>query len=126
MTAQSGAARIQLGGVEPDQFTRRCARTDRIVGRYGDMASWSLGKGEFSTARRYIRRGLKVDPRNPGMLALRADLDAALAEREAASLTQAELGRMAVEVTPSQPIIVPDTESESAFSRFIRYINGEN
>ena len=105
---------------------RALSGLDRIVGRYGDMASWSLSKGEFSTARRYIRRGLKVDPGDSRMLALRADLDAAVAEREAASLTQAELGRMAVEVTPSQPMIVPDTESESAFSRLIRYINGEN
>jgi type II secretory pathway predicted ATPase ExeA len=115
----------QVLAVDPGN-ARALSALDRIVGRYGDMASWSLGKGEFSTARRYIRRGLKVDPGDPRMLALRADLDAAVAEREAASLTQAELGRMAVEVTPSQPIIVPDAESESAFSRFIRYINGEN
>jgi len=115
----------QVLAVDPGN-ARALSGLGRIVGRYGDMAGWSLRKGEYSTARRYIRRGLKVDPGDARMLALQADLHAAVAEQEAAALTEAEIGRMAVEVAPSQAMIVPDGESESAFSRFIRYINGEN
>jgi hypothetical protein len=115
----------QVLAVDPGN-ERALSGLGRIVGRYGDMAGWSLSKGEYSTARRYIQRGLKVDPGDARMLALQEDLNAAVAEREAAALAEAELGRMAVEVAPSQALIVPDGESESAFSRLIRYIYGEN
>ena len=115
----------QVLAVDPGN-ERALSGLGSIVGRYGDMAGWSLSKGEYSTARRYIRRGLKVDPGDARMLALQEDLNAAVAEREAAALAEAELGRMAVEVAPSQALIVPDGESESAFSRLIRYIYGEN
>ena len=38
----------QVLAVDPGN-ARALSGLDRIVGRYGDMASWSLGKGEFST-----------------------------------------------------------------------------
>jgi hypothetical protein len=97
---------------------------DRIVRRYGQMARGALAQGAFDRADRYVTRGLWVDPKNAGMLELRSDLDAAIAELEAAKLAAAEpvpIPRKA-EVAEPEPIVT----RESNFDRLMRLVEGEN
>lgn len=108
------------------QNAEALAGLERIVRRYGDMASWAMNKGNYPRAGRYISRGFSVDPNNPGMLALRKDLDRMIAEAESAELAAAEIGRMAAKEEPPAPVPVAETRSESSLSRLMRLIDGDN
>ena len=95
---------------------------DRIVRRYGQMARWALGQGSFDRAERYVTRGLWVDPENAEMLELRNDVNAAVAELEAAKLAAAAPVPATTEVTQPEPIV----PRESNFDRLMRLVEGEN
>jgi hypothetical protein len=95
---------------------------DRIVRRYGQMARWALGQGSFDRAERYVTRGLWVDPENAEMLELRNDVNAAVAELEAAKLAAAAPVPTTTEVTQPEPIV----PRESNFDRLMRLVEGEN
>lgn len=106
------------------QNAEALAGLERIVRRYGDMASWAMKKGNYPRAGRYISRGLSVDPQDAGMLALRKDLNQMIAKAESAELAVAEIGRVAAQVEPPAP--VPEKRSESSLSRLMRLIDGDN
>jgi type II secretory pathway predicted ATPase ExeA len=95
---------------------------DRIVRRYGQMARWALGQGSFDRAERYVTRGLWVDPENAEMLELRNDVNAAVAELEAAKLAAAAPVPTTTEVTKPEPVMQP----ENNFDRLMRLVEGEN
>ncbi len=47
-----------------------------IADRYANLAEWQLGKYNYSKAKRYVRAGLRVQPNNSRLLALRQRTDA--------------------------------------------------
>lgn len=100
----------------------------RIVQRYRVLAKWALDKRAFGKADTYLGRGLRVDPDNSPLLALRGELNEAIAEAEleaeAAELEAAELARMALEMAQPKPIAEPKQQPESSLSNLMRYVDG--
>jgi len=92
------------------------------VRRYGQMARWALGQGAFERAERYVTRGLSVDPENAELLELREDVNAAVAELEAAKLAAAAPVPTTAEVTQPEPAV----QTENNFDRLMRLVDGEN
>ena len=102
------------------------AGLDRIVRRYAQMADLAIRRQKFSTARRYIERGLKVDPLDLRMRALRTELDSAVARRDAERLAAAGFARMAAEGMPAEPVMNPTRKSENSLYSVMRFVDGEN
>ena len=102
------------------------AGLDRIVRRYAQMADLAIRRQGFSKARRYIERGLKVDPLDLRMRALRTELDSAVARRDAERLAAAGFARMAAEGTPAEPVMNPKRKSENSLYSVMRFVDGEN
>lgn len=108
------------------------ARLQKIVRRYDDMARKALRNGAHQRARRFIGRALRVDRNNKQVLALRAELDAAVARKKeealaaAKSARMAELARMAAKAREPEPVVEepPRRSSGSSFDRIMRLMDG--
>ena len=102
------------------------AGLDRIVRRYAQMADLAIGRQAFSTASRYINRGLNVDPLDLRLRALRTEVDSATARKEREALAAAKFARVAAEVTPGEPVLIPEQEPEVNLYNLMRSVDGEN
>ena len=113
----------QVLKIDPDNRDVRSGIA-RIVRRYHVLAKSAFEKGDFDNSRRLIERGLRVDRRDSGLLALRQELDQTIAEAEAAELAAAELARMAMQPPKSKPAAKRKEPAESSFSSLMRLVNG--
>jgi len=96
----------------------------RIAARYRVLAKWALDRKYFEKSGRYIDRGLRVDSDNVQLLALRGQLNEAIAEVEAAELEAAKPSRMALEMEQPNPVVEPPKPRESGFNSWMRAADG--
>ena len=66
------------------------AGIQRIAARYTSLIQSALANNEVDKARRYVARGLMVNPGNPDLLALRHDVERRASRLEAQASAQAE------------------------------------
>ena len=69
------------------------AGLQRIAARYTTLIERALARNEMDRARRYVARGLMVNPGNPDLLALRQDVQRRASWLEAQASAQAEAPR---------------------------------
>ncbi len=96
----------------------------RIGQRYRVLAKWALEKQFFDKAELYLGRGLRVDPDDPRLLALRGELNDAIAEVEAAELEAAKIARMAMEMAQAEPVVEREQPQETSLNKWMRSVDG--
>ena len=65
-----------------------------------------------------------MDPDDPRLLALRGELNDAIAEVEAAELEAAKIARMAMEMAQAEPVVEREQPQETSLNKWMRSVDG--